>query len=136
MCLSQTVKGMMASMAPVLGYALDAGAAELPEQAAAFPGHRLAAVESVLSHRMEHLLPLMDPRVLRRAAKDLWNSCAGVSPARPLVIAQWTFRIALLCNEACNARVATLINLSAHTQYERHASRLGMPSLGQADAYV
>ena len=81
MALSQTVKGMMASVAPVLGYALDAGAAELPVQAAASPSHRLAAVESVLCHRIDHLRPLMDPRVLRRAAKDLWNACAGVSPA-------------------------------------------------------
>ncbi len=78
MLLSQTVKRMMASVAPVLGYALDAGAAESPGQAAVYPGHRLMAVESVLCHRIEHLRPLMDPRVLRRAAKDLWNSCAGV----------------------------------------------------------
>ena len=97
MVLSQTVKGMMASVAPVLGYALDAGAAELPEQAAAFPGHRLAAVESVLSHRIEHLRPLMDPRVLRRAAKDLWNSCAGVSPAH-LLLCQGIFWVTVPCD--------------------------------------
>ena len=80
MILSQTVKGVMASVAPVLGYVLEAVATELPTQAAGFSGDRLAAVESVLSHRIERLRPLMDPRVLRRAAKDLWNSCAGVSP--------------------------------------------------------
>ena len=78
MLLSQTVKRMMASVAPVVGYALDAGAAELPRQATVYPGHTLMAVESALCHRIEHLRPLMDPRVLRRAAKDLWNSCAGV----------------------------------------------------------
>ena len=85
MGLSQTVKGVMASVAPVLGYVLETGAAELPAQAAASSGDRLAAVESVLSHRIEHLRPLMDPRVLRRAAKEIWNSCAGVSAlGRPL----------------------------------------------------
>ena len=80
MILRETVAWMMASIAPVLGYALEAGAAELPTQAAAFPGHRLAAVESVLSHRIEHMRPLVNPRVLRRISKDLWNSCTGVSP--------------------------------------------------------
>lgn len=82
MVLSQAVKRMMGSVAPVLGYALDAGAAELPVQAegcSGLPRQRLTTVESVLDHRVQHLRPLMDPRVLRRAAKDLWNSCAGVS---------------------------------------------------------
>ena len=62
---------MMASVMPVLRYALDAAAAEAPAQG-------LDAAVSALTHRIEHLRPLMDPRVLRRAAKDLWNSCAGV----------------------------------------------------------
>ena len=71
MLLSQVVKQMMASVMPVLRYALDAAAAEAPAQG-------LDAIVSALTHRVEHLRPLMDPRVLRRAAKDLWNSCAGV----------------------------------------------------------
>ena len=71
MLLSQVVKQVMASVMPVLRYALDAAAAEAPVQG-------LDAVVSALTHRVEHLRPLMDPRVLRRAAKDLWNSCAGV----------------------------------------------------------
>ena len=71
MLLSQVVKQMMASVMPVLRYALDAAAAEATAQG-------LDAVVSALTHRVEHLRPLMDPRVLRRAAKDLWNSCAGV----------------------------------------------------------
>ena len=79
--LSQTGAWMMLSIAPVLGYALETGAAELPTQAAAFQSHGLAAVESVLSHRIEHMRPLVDPRVLRRVSRDLWNSCAGVSPS-------------------------------------------------------
>jgi hypothetical protein len=77
MLLSHTVKAMMASVGPVLGYALDAGAMQLPDQGPEVL--RVTAVESVLCHRVEHLRPLMDPRVLRRAAKDMWNSCAGVS---------------------------------------------------------
>lgn len=66
---------MMASVMPVLRYALDA--AEAPAQG-------LDAVVSALTHRIEHLRPLMDPRVLRRAAKDLWNSCAGVGTSHNL----------------------------------------------------
>ena len=82
--LSHTVKAMMASVGPVLGYALDTGAIESPDQAP--EGHRVTAVESALCHRVDHLRPLMDPRVLRRAAKDLWNSCAGVRVPSSLLL--------------------------------------------------
>ena len=86
----------MASVGPVLGYALDTGAIDSPDQAP--EGHRVTAVESVLCHRVEHLRPLMDPRVLRRAAKDLWNSCAGVR-VRPPCFVHLAFRHSSLQQE-------------------------------------
>ena len=99
MLLSHTVKAMMASVGPVLGYALDTGAIESPDQAP--EKQRVNAVELVLCHRVEHLRPLMDPRVLRRAAKDLWNSCAGVR-VRPPCFVHLTFRHSSLPQEWCH----------------------------------
>lgn len=132
MVLSQTVKGMMASVAPVLGYALDAGAAELPDQAAAFPSHGLAAMESVLCHRVEHLRPLMDPRVLRRAAKDLWNSCTGVSSAG-VPSCYRNSQICASCTDAMPVSNVAARALSAHMHKGNPCLAL-FPILRMADA--
>lgn len=50
-----------------------------------------APIEQViaeLSQHLEFLAPALDPRVLRRGAKELWNSCAGVSAAKTLLSQQ------------------------------------------------
>lgn len=48
------------------------------EAGPAAASERAEPVTDALSQHLQFLAPALDPRVLRRAARELWNSCAGV----------------------------------------------------------
>lgn len=94
--LHHMVKRLMESVAPILARCLEEGAVPPPSQpplpkaspavaaprsAEATPAAERASepVTEALSQHLQILAPALDPRVLRRAARELWNSCAGVS---------------------------------------------------------
>ncbi|CAL8467397.1 g6934 [Coccomyxa elongata] len=94
--LHHTVKRLMDSVTPILAQCLEEGA--LPtsptqqqlqkqnlsavavgplEAGPAAAAERVEPVTDALSQHLQFLAPALDPRVLRRAARELWNSCAG-----------------------------------------------------------
>ncbi|EIE24413.1 hypothetical protein COCSUDRAFT_61838 [Coccomyxa subellipsoidea C-169] len=92
--LHHTVKRLMDSIAPVLSQSLEEGPVPTPARppplkgppAVTAPGDpspaaplddRAEPVTDALSQHLQFLSPALDPRVLRRAARELWNSCAG-----------------------------------------------------------
>ncbi|KAK9909456.1 hypothetical protein WJX75_002539 [Coccomyxa subellipsoidea] len=92
--LHHTVKRLMESVAPILARCLEEGAVPppsqppLPKASPAVAAPRSAEVTpaaerasepltEALSQHLQFLAPALDPRVLRRAARELWNSCAG-----------------------------------------------------------
>lgn len=48
------------------------------EAGPAAAAERAEPVTDALSQHLQFLAPALDPRVLRRAAREFWNSCAGV----------------------------------------------------------
>ena len=66
------------------------------EAGPAAAAERAEPVTDALSQHLQFLAPALDPRVLRRAARELWNSCAGVStkvysPKTLVRVTVWTW---------------------------------------------
>lgn len=84
--LHHTVKRLMDGVSPIVVQCLDQGTPQPPVRKQREPeGPAVESAEPVtetLSQHLQLLAPALDPRVLRRAARELWNSCAGVSDLR------------------------------------------------------
>ncbi len=138
--LHHVVRRLMDAAAPALAQLLAAGGAPgaEPDQApAAAVGCRPPAAAAAalcepflapLRAHLEFLAPALDPRVLRRAARELWNESAGVSGPAPSCCQHgrigFTFKTAYACRTVAML-LSTRISILLSPACMRQAGRAG-----------